>query len=89
VAVTYNCYGSGRSATFRHTVVRTVMKFHLFAGKTPYKYHSHKGRLHGIKSIGGSRQQSNKTATDMTTWKHIDNILCQSAVMEVIFFASS
>jgi len=40
-------------------------------------------------NVGGSMQQSNKTATDMTTWKHTDNILCQSAVMEVIFFASS
>lgn len=36
--------------------------------------------------LGGSMQQSNKTATDMTTWKHIDNILYQSAVMDIIFF---
>jgi hypothetical protein len=39
--------------------------------------------------VGGSMQQSNKTATDITMWKHTDNILCQSAVMEAIFFASS
>lgn len=42
-----------------------------------------------VQKLGGSMQQSNKTATDMTTWKHTDNILCQSTVMEVIFFASS
>jgi len=48
VVVTCDCYESGRSARFRHTVLRTVIKFHLFAGKTPYEYHSHKGRLHGI-----------------------------------------
>lgn len=39
--------------------------------------------------VGESTQQNNETTTDMTTWKHIDNNLCQSAVMKVIFFASS
>jgi hypothetical protein len=49
VVVTCDYYGSGRSGRFRHTDVRTVMKFHLFAGKTPNEYHSHNGRLHGMK----------------------------------------
>jgi hypothetical protein len=49
VVVTCDCYGSGRSARIRHAVVRTVIKFHLFAGKTPYEYHSNKGGFYGMK----------------------------------------